>query len=859
MAYRFLDDERTHWLAGEHAIAAWVGSIDWTNTVVVAHHVRFDGAILAWRYGVRPFAWMDTVGLAKAVLGELVPSYTLKRLAEHLKLPPKGEISCEGLMHPTPEQLATLGEYCKNDVEICKAIYEKLMPSFPISQLEAIDWTIRCFLEPKLVLDLAILEKGVIDEKKRREEVIKLSGIDRDVLSSNTKFADYLAKRGIPVPTKVSGRTGKKIPAFAKTDEGLAQLQLSHPAIHAARLASKANLLETRGESLIDVGKTGPFPFDIGFSGAKQTHRLSGGSGAGGNPQNFTRGSFLRTAICAPVGYELVVGDFAAVELRLLAWLAREPKLMSKILNDEDIYSDFASLKYGRTITKANKIERQFGKCLAEGTQVLTNAGWKNIELVGLDDRLWDGEEWVEHKGLQYNGQKDVIGLDGLFLTPDHQVLCGTDWKESRFLAQDKSSLCRALATGSERLPSQVMSKEFGEELSVSCDVATVGPRKMLLKPPTYEPARPGDAMNARKSLPNQPENCIGVTLPTWPTMNTARAFLIAYRQLLLGAITQITGNTSTMGLEEYPSAKTGGEIAALSYPMSSLSLVGLFHRLKWIESTLMEITNQATSDSYLNLLISVIKERLKISKPKLPVFDLLSAGPRNRFTVLTARGPLIVHNCSILGLGYSMAAKKFRLTVKAQTGMDISEDDSWKTVELYRETYFNVPKLWQQMQDLLPFISAGSIGCIWFAPSLKVKKDTIVLPSGLQIRYPNLRYGWYMDKKWSKKREGWHYDAYFSTYSTDPVGIYGGMIVENICQALAGELTKDAIARIEAQGVKCVGQIHDEIIALAPVGKEKEIVTLVKAAMEVSPTWMPTIRLKSEVGHGANWGCAKV
>lgn len=594
MAYRFLDDERTHWLAGEHAIAAWVGSVDWANTVVVAHHVRFDGAILAWRYGVRPFAWMDTVGLAKAVLGELVPSYTLKRLAEHLKLPPKGEISCEGLMHPTPEQLATLGEYCKNDVEICKAIYEKLMPSFPISQLEAIDWTIRCFLEPKLVLDLAILEKGVIDEKKRREEVIKLSGIDRDVLSSNTKFADYLAKRGIPVPTKVSGRTGKKIPAFAKTDEGLAQLQLSHPAIHAARLASKANLLETRGESLIDVGKTGPFPFDIGFSGAKQTHRLSGGSGAGGNPQNFTRGSFLRTAICAPVGYELVVGDFAAIELRLLAWLAREPKLMSSILADADTYCEFGSLFYGRPIVKSVDLaQRHFAKC-----SVL---------------------------GLGYN-----MGAEKFKATADTEL------------------------------------KKFAEQCRVK-----------------------------------------GIDISSMP--------------------------------------------------------------------------------------------------------------------------------------------------------VSITEEQAERTVELYRDTYFNVPKLWQQMQDLLPLIAAGSIGCLWFAPFLKVKKNTIVLPSGLEIRYPNLRYGWYVDNKYKKRRQGWHYDAYFSTYATDSVGIYGGMIVENICQALAGELTKEAIARLEVRGVKCVAQIHDEIIALAPVGKEKEIVTLVKAAMEVSPTWMPTIRLKSEVGHGANWGCAKV
>ena len=131
IAYRFLDDEKTHWISDNHAIEAWIGAVDWEDTVVVAHNCKFDGAILAWRYNVKPFAWMDTVGLAKAVLGENVSGYSLKRLAEYLGLPAKGEISCEGVLHPSAEQLAALGEYCKNDVEICKGIYEKLIAAIP--------------------------------------------------------------------------------------------------------------------------------------------------------------------------------------------------------------------------------------------------------------------------------------------------------------------------------------------------------------------------------------------------------------------------------------------------------------------------------------------------------------------------------------------------------------------------------------------------------------------------------------------------------------------------------------------------------------------------------------------------------
>jgi hypothetical protein len=557
------DGSGTHWLAGEHVIAGWVDSIDWPDTVVVAHNVKFDGAILAWRYRVKPYAWFDTVALAKAVLGEQVSGYHLKGLADFLGLPAKGELTCDGVLNPSADQLAALGEYCKNDVELCKGIYEKLAPKFPQSQLFHMDWTVRCFLEPRLVLNIGALENGVQTEKSRRESVVAASGVERDILSSNGQFAAYLASLGVTVSTKVSVRTGERIPAFAKTDAGLEALRLSHPELYAARLAAKSSLLETRGQALLDVGKTGTFPFDVGFSGAVQTHRYSGGSGAGGNPQNFTRNSFLRRAVSAPSGSSLVVGDFAAIELRILSWLAREPRLINQIINDGDVYSEFASLFYKRPITKADKVERQFGKC-------------------------------------------------------------------------------------------------------------------------------------------------------------------------------------------------------------------------------------------------------------------------------------------AILGLGYGMGWTKFQATVKQQTKIDLSEKDARATVDLYRSTYFNVPRLWQQATAMIPLIMEGKVSCLFFAPFIKVEKNALVLPSGLRVQYPNLR--WMGDEC--------VYDVYKKKYAPEPTKLYGGKLIENICQALAGELCKEAIRRAEEAGLKCVGQVHDEILAVSPDGESA--VRALEQLMARSPSWWPAIKLKAEVGTGPNWAEAK-
>lgn len=65
--------------------------------------------------------------------------------------------------------------------------------------------------------------------------------------------------------------------------------------------------------------------------------------------------------------------------------------------------------------------------CLAEGTRVAVRTPEgvvteKPIELVGLDDKVWDGTEWVSHDGVVYSGEKEVIEHDGVIATPQHKV-----------------------------------------------------------------------------------------------------------------------------------------------------------------------------------------------------------------------------------------------------------------------------------------------------------------------------------------------------------------------------------------------------------------------------------------------------
>jgi DNA polymerase len=344
----------------------YLGDLPWNKVAVIAHNVKFDGAILAWKYGVKPALWIDTKAMSMALLGNSVPNHSLRYLAEHFGLQRKGEMKTDGLRDLTPAEEAELASYCKTDVEICAQLFEIFRKDFPASQYEPMDWTIRAFVEPKLQINVPLIQEEHEKEKQRREGFFVEGEKDKKEFASNQKFAALLGAKGYEVPTKVSPRTGKRIPALALGDTEFLELLESEDRdlreLCEARIAAKSTLKETRSAKFAKVGATGPWPFDVQFSGAMQTHRYSGGAGAGGNPQNLTRGSVLRQCIEAPEGYRLLVVDFSAVERRIQSWLACDQVSVDAFMNDKDIYCQFASRFFGRTITKADKPQRQFGK-----------------------------------------------------------------------------------------------------------------------------------------------------------------------------------------------------------------------------------------------------------------------------------------------------------------------------------------------------------------------------------------------------------------------------------------------------------------------------------------------------------------
>lgn len=85
------------------------------------------------------------------------------------------------------------------------------------------------------------------------------------------------------------------------------------------------------------------------------------------------------------------------------------------------------SRKWSRITTYGGKL---FENCIAEGTEVLTEIGWQPIENVG-NIKVWDGLDWVSHRGCVYQGNKHTIEVSGIRMTPNHRVLTTEGWTDA--------------------------------------------------------------------------------------------------------------------------------------------------------------------------------------------------------------------------------------------------------------------------------------------------------------------------------------------------------------------------------------------------------------------------------------------
>lgn len=384
----------TEWFSGSHEeIQKYLSTLPWNDSALLCHNTMFDGAILAWRFGIKPHLYLDTLCMGRATNGVEVGG-SLAYLSERYNLGKKGTevIDAKGkqITGFTSSELAQYGEYCKNDVELTFKLFQVLSSAFPEEELLLIDMTLKMFIHPVLEVDDALLSERL---EELKEEKLQLLGslkeklqcdTEEDVrkkLASNKQFASLLEEFGIEVPMKESKTTGKLTYALAKNDTGfIALTEHEDPFIQqlaAVRLGTKSTIEESRIERFISIGarNKGRLPIPLKYYGA-HTGRWAGSDKVNFQnlPSRDKKKKALKNAVVAPEGYMVVNCDSSQIEARVLAWLSGQEDLVEEFANGDDVYSIFASKIYEQEITKKNPVERFVGKTCILGLGYGTGA-----------------------------------------------------------------------------------------------------------------------------------------------------------------------------------------------------------------------------------------------------------------------------------------------------------------------------------------------------------------------------------------------------------------------------------------------------------------------------------------------------
>jgi DNA polymerase len=389
-----VDDQPAVWQSGTcEELKPFLMQYDWANSMVLCHNMQFDGAILAWKFGIIPYIYVDTLCMARAVHGVDVGG-SLAYLVERYELGKKGtevdDAQGKYITGFTLSELERYGQYCVNDVELTKKLFDVLSADFPMDELKLIDMTLRMYTNPVLEVDDALLMER-LDEVRSEKSVLLQSLMEklkcdteeavRKKLASNKQFAGLLVDFGVHPPMKISKTTGKETFALAKNDEGfIALTEDEDPFIQqlcAVRLGTKSTIEESRIERFISVGarNKGKLPIPLKYYGA-HTGRWSGSDKVNFQnlPSRDKKKKALKNAVVAPDGYMVINCDSSQIEARVLAWLSGQTNLVTAFASGDDVYSLFASEVYGRQITKENPIERFVGKTCILGLGYGTGA-----------------------------------------------------------------------------------------------------------------------------------------------------------------------------------------------------------------------------------------------------------------------------------------------------------------------------------------------------------------------------------------------------------------------------------------------------------------------------------------------------
>lgn len=197
-----------------------------------------------------------------------------------------------------------------------------------------------------------------------------------------------------------------------------------------------------------------------------------------------------------------------------------------------------------------------------------------------------------------------------------------------------------------------------------------------------------------------------------------------------------------------------------------------------------------------------------------------------------------------VLGLGYQMGAPKLQITLArgALGGPPVffELDRCKEIVNTYRRRNYRIAQGWEICAGIIEDMAAGREGShgpiCW-------EQDTIWLPNGMRLHYPDLKKA-PGDKGWDE----WTYQAKEMRKK-----IYGGLLCENLVQALARIIVAEQMLEIDTFA-QVVMTTHDEVVAITRKAQAERVMARMIKTMQAPPKWWPNIPLNAEGGYAVNY-----
>lgn len=207
----------------------------------------------------------------------------------------------------------------------------------------------------------------------------------------------------------------------------------------------------------------------------------------------------------------------------------------------------------------------------------------------------------------------------------------------------------------------------------------------------------------------------------------------------------------------------------------------------------------------------------------------------------------------AILALGYQGGVAAFQ-SMAPIYGVKISNEKAEAIKNMWRESNQNIVRYWYSLEEaackaVLYQGDGFTCGPIGRQITFKMRGSFLwcLLPSKRVLCYPYPKLEEF-ETPWGDTKKG-------LTYKTIAVNkwcktkTYGGKLCENVTQAVARDILRDAMFRLEEEGYPIVMHIHDEIVTEIP--KDFGSVEAVEEIMSRVPNWARGLPIGAEGWRG--------